>query len=185
MPLMHSRHRLPLCKRLQVFESSCSVCWRPLHASSAVTWPGSSSACLDDKGLARDLAQVLAAQQLARGQHHAATGRVLPAKAAVQVQRLACVTSCAHSELATKAGLLCRTDPWTGHGLSRGGLMQVMVHTCHTGRREAFVLAVLIEPPADQQTMGNVIVGAIRNMCCNQARMYGPQSSSSLHDKDG
>ena len=63
--------------------------------------------------------------------------------------------------------------------------MQVMIHTCHTGRREAFVLAVLIEPPADQQTMGNVTVGAIRNMWRNQARMYGPQLSSSLHDKDG
>ena len=63
--------------------------------------------------------------------------------------------------------------------------MQVMTHTCYTGRREAFVLAVLIEPPADQQIMGNVIVGAIRNMWRNQARMYGPQLSSSLHDKDG
>ena len=42
---------------------------------------------------------------------------------------------------------------WTWQGLIRSGPMQVMMHTCYTGRREAFVLAVLIEPPADQHAV--------------------------------
>lgn len=49
-----------------------------------------TSACLDDKGLASNLPQVLVPQQLTRGQHDAAPRSVLPPVAAMQVQRLPC-----------------------------------------------------------------------------------------------
>ena len=46
---------------------------------------------LDHEGLPGNLAEVLVAQQLARGQHDAAPRGILPPKAPVQVQRLPCI----------------------------------------------------------------------------------------------
>ena len=48
---------------------------------------------LDHEGLPGDLAQVLMAQQLARGQHDAAACGILPPEAPMQIQRLPCIMS--------------------------------------------------------------------------------------------
>ena len=148
---------------------------QPSHAASAVIWCGSFRACLDDKGLARNLAQVLPAQQLTCGQHHATACCVFSAKAAMQVQRLACKMPCRLSGCAIEPGLLCRVPAFIGQRLSRIGLMQARLQTCHTGRREALILAVLIEPPAAQQIKNHVIIETTYGLCCKQARLHGPQ----------